>query len=338
MIDYNDFANQIRAQYPEYKGMGNYELAKLMIKKYPVYKDQVSFAEKTQKGASVAAPNFAADNALYLASEEEKKRLVEFKKNQDRIKAEKKAEAAAAIAAEEARMQEVWKQQIIKAREQASKTPPPSLTMSGKPASKQPLGDNNRYDFTSPDLVADALITTEEKEKQRETVFKQAEADALVETKAKEQALQIWKDGLTIKESENYEKISNIGLDLMSNYEENSVPELNKRFAGSGIYFEETGFGDQIRVISSIDDKFSSVNEEIFQLYPKTYGGFQNSELIYDEEGAKKELERLQGFISDSFLNKSEKDFLNKKGLTMENMIKLKADNPRKYGESFLKN
>ena len=216
--------------------------------------------------------------------------------------------------------------------------PPPSLTMSGKPASKQPLGDNNRYNISSPNLLADARITTEEKEKQREIKFKELEARALVEKKAKDQALQIWKNGLTTTEFENYNKISNIGLNLMSDYEENSVLELNKRFAGSGIYFEETGFGDQIKVRSSIDNNFSAINEEIFQLYPKRYGGFQNAELLYDEQGAKKELERLQEFIRDSFLNKSEKDFLNKEGLTMENMVKLKADNPRKYGEKFLTN
>ena len=65
MIDYNEFANQLRAKFPEYKKMGNYEFAQLMIQKYPVYAKQVSFPEEEEKpkGAGVAAPNFAANNA-----------------------------------------------------------------------------------------------------------------------------------------------------------------------------------------------------------------------------------------------------------------------------------
>lgn len=104
MIDYNEFANQLRAKFPEYKKMGNYEFAQLMIQKYPVYAKQVSFPEEEEKpkGAGVAAPNFAANNALYLASEAEKKRLSEFQKNQDRIKAEEKAKLAAKAKADAA--------------------------------------------------------------------------------------------------------------------------------------------------------------------------------------------------------------------------------------------
>jgi hypothetical protein len=49
MIDYNDFANQLRAKFPEYKKMGNYEFAQLMIQKYPVYAKQVSFPEEEEK-------------------------------------------------------------------------------------------------------------------------------------------------------------------------------------------------------------------------------------------------------------------------------------------------
>ena len=111
MIDYNDFANQLRAKFPEYKKMGNYEFAQLMIQKYPVYAKQVSFPEEEKpKAAGHAAPNFAANNALYLASETEKKRLSEFQKNQDRIKAEEKAKLAAKAKADAA----------AKAREEAA--------------------------------------------------------------------------------------------------------------------------------------------------------------------------------------------------------------------------
>ena len=54
-LDYNEFANKIKAKYPQYKNVDNYELATKMVAKYPQYKDQVDLKKKevsvSQSGA-----------------------------------------------------------------------------------------------------------------------------------------------------------------------------------------------------------------------------------------------------------------------------------------------
>ena len=42
-ISVKDFANRVKAKYPEYKDIDDTILAKKMVEKYPEYKDQVSF-------------------------------------------------------------------------------------------------------------------------------------------------------------------------------------------------------------------------------------------------------------------------------------------------------
>jgi len=42
-INFNDFAVSIKEKYPMYKDLDNEYLAKEIIKKYPVYENQVSF-------------------------------------------------------------------------------------------------------------------------------------------------------------------------------------------------------------------------------------------------------------------------------------------------------
>ena len=42
-LDVNEFANKIKAKYPEYKDVDNNLLAEKMIEKYPEYKGKVSF-------------------------------------------------------------------------------------------------------------------------------------------------------------------------------------------------------------------------------------------------------------------------------------------------------
>jgi hypothetical protein len=151
-----------------------------------------------------------------------------------------------------------------------------------------------------------------------------------------DEAVQMMKDDFGAKEWESYNKVDGIGLDIILDTEENSVTELNKRFRGSGIYFEETGAGDQIKVISSADNKFSSINEEVFNLYPALGIDYSDGGKTLTNPKAQAEQERLQEFIRNSLLKKSEKEYLNSKDLTYENMVKLKIDNPRKYGETFL--
>ena len=151
-----------------------------------------------------------------------------------------------------------------------------------------------------------------------------------------DEAVQMMKDDFGAKEWESYNKVDGIGLDIILDTEENSVTELNKRFRGSGIYFEETGAGDQIKVISSADNKFSSINEEVFNLYPALGIDYSDGGKTLTNPKAQAERERLQEFIRNSLLKKSEKEYLKSKDLTYENMVKLKIDNPRKYGETFL--
>lgn len=43
MVDYREFSKQIKEKYPEYANIDDEKLAKAMVEKYPVYKEQVSF-------------------------------------------------------------------------------------------------------------------------------------------------------------------------------------------------------------------------------------------------------------------------------------------------------
>jgi hypothetical protein len=46
-MDYNTFANNIKAKYPQYKDEDNLELAKKVVDKYPIYKKQVDIPEQS---------------------------------------------------------------------------------------------------------------------------------------------------------------------------------------------------------------------------------------------------------------------------------------------------
>jgi hypothetical protein len=47
LIDYKEFATQIKAKYPSYQSVDDSTLAAKIIEKYPVYKDRVSFGQQT---------------------------------------------------------------------------------------------------------------------------------------------------------------------------------------------------------------------------------------------------------------------------------------------------
>ena len=257
-----------------------------------------------------------------------------------------------------------WDEEAIKialerAGEQARKNPPPSLTTSGKKVSKQPLGDNSyaaQFSAQNTDIYKKeeenlAKVAVDKSIVDKEIADKVAADKAyaslipdtatwMKKTSRPEDTdvLQMMKNEYGAKEWEAYNKIDGIGLDIILDTEGKSVEELNKRFRGSGIYFETAGLGsDQIKVISSADNKFSSVNEEIFDLYPSLgidYG--TRSGKTYINPRAQDEHERLKEFLRNAFLKKSEKENLNRKDLTYENMVKLRIDDPRKYGEIFI--
>jgi ribosomal protein S18 acetylase RimI-like enzyme len=333
MIDYNDFANQIRAQYPEYKNMGNYELAKLMIKKYPVYKDQVSFGSNEKPAPVKRDWSGVTEEPIAEKPKYRKDDYIDVIQNKGYT-----STADTRLADEEAlQMQKDYQaQEKIRQEEQ--------IALDKK-------REEERLRFYAPDVepttepvpvkrdwsnVTEEKITAEPKYKTDDYIDVLQNKDYTGSSKGNyAEAVQMMEDDFGAKEWEAYNKVNEINLDIISDYEENSVPELNKRFRGSGIYFEETGLGDQIKVISSMDDKFSSVNEETFQLFPKTYTG-QSTIGVFDEKAAKEEQRRLQEFIRNSLLKKSEKEYLNSKDLTYEKMVKLKVDDPKKYGETFL--
>ena len=49
-IDYNEFAEKIKAKYPQYKDVDNYTLASKMVEKYPQYQGQVDLKKKRSYG------------------------------------------------------------------------------------------------------------------------------------------------------------------------------------------------------------------------------------------------------------------------------------------------
>ena len=64
-MNYNEFAQKIKAKYPEYADMDNLELTQKIIAKYPEYKEQVVF-EQPAKGANLQTEyeRIANDNSL----------------------------------------------------------------------------------------------------------------------------------------------------------------------------------------------------------------------------------------------------------------------------------
>ena len=57
-LDYNQFAEKIKAKYPEYKDVDNLELTKKMIAKYPEYKNQVTLDVPKKKNLLRRVLNF----------------------------------------------------------------------------------------------------------------------------------------------------------------------------------------------------------------------------------------------------------------------------------------
>ena len=153
---------------------------------------------------------------------------------------------------------------------------------------------------------------------------------------AYDQAYQMMKEDFGVKEFEAYNKIDNIDLDLIANTEEYTVAELNKRFKGSGLYFEETGLGNQMRVVSTPDGGLTTTNEGVFNLYPKNYTG-QSGIPTFDVASAEAEQKRLKEFLNNSLLKKSEKEYIQSDNIkNYGDLVKLQVENPRKYGENFL--
>ncbi len=56
-LDYNDFAEQIKQKYPEYKDVDNYKLATAMVQKYPEYKNQVDLKKKEVSQSTLVKSN-----------------------------------------------------------------------------------------------------------------------------------------------------------------------------------------------------------------------------------------------------------------------------------------
>jgi hypothetical protein len=56
-LDYNDFAEQIKQKYPEYKDVDNYKLATAMVQKYPEYKTQVDLKKKEVSQSTLVKSN-----------------------------------------------------------------------------------------------------------------------------------------------------------------------------------------------------------------------------------------------------------------------------------------
>ena len=54
-LDYNEFAEKIKAKYPEYKDVDNYTLASKMVEKYPEYAPQVDLKKKDPTGGGSAS-------------------------------------------------------------------------------------------------------------------------------------------------------------------------------------------------------------------------------------------------------------------------------------------
>lgn len=68
-MNYNEFAESIKAKYPEYKDKDNLTLSKAMVEKYPEYADRVTFEEPIKKefvGELSPEEQLAADRAKLL--------------------------------------------------------------------------------------------------------------------------------------------------------------------------------------------------------------------------------------------------------------------------------
>jgi len=57
LLSVDEFAEKIKAKYPQYKDMDNLELTNKIIAKYPVYKDQVNISGQVEK----KNPNVTSD-------------------------------------------------------------------------------------------------------------------------------------------------------------------------------------------------------------------------------------------------------------------------------------
>jgi hypothetical protein len=136
------------------------------------------------------------------------------------------------------------------------------------------------------------------------------------------------------KEFDLYSKISEIDKNILNSGESDAVEYLNNKFKGSGFVFEETGFGtNEVKVKSTLNDGFGTVvNEKIIKLPTTVYTGMGLGETTTPEKSQKE----IADFMSQAFLKKSEKEFLNKDVKDYGQLVKLAVDNPYKYGEGFL--
>ena len=92
-MDYNEFAQRIKAKYPEYKDMDNKELATKIIDKYPEYKSQVTFenidsALKEKQGIDLTPSGIARKTAVAVSTPI---RQLRYGENKDEAKRNAKA-------------------------------------------------------------------------------------------------------------------------------------------------------------------------------------------------------------------------------------------------------
>ena len=148
-----------------------------------------------------------------------------------------------------------------------------------------------------------------------------------------DEANQMMAEDFGRKEFELYSKISDIDNNVFEQGETESVKYLNDKFKGSGFVFEETGVGNAVRIKSTLNDGFGTVvNEKVIEL-PTTLFPSMGAE---KSKAAEQSMKEISDFMSQAFLKKSEKEFLNEEVKDYGQLVKLAATNPQKYGEQFL--
>lgn len=233
-----------------------------------------------------------------------------------------------------------FKQEPLKKKEStelASKSEKPTSVSSTKRrfegVTEEPISQKK---FRTDDYI-DQVQNAQKQPKPQKTITKNQYTPQVEEQKfdvlTTKEANEMMAQDFGKKEFELYSQISEIDPSVFSQGETASVEYLNNKFKGSGFVFEETGVGNSVKVKSTLNDGLGTVvNEKVIDLPSKeitAFGLVQNK----TQNEAKDEIAK---FMNQSFLKKSEKDFLNKDVKDYGQMVKLAAENPYKYGEGFL--
>ena len=326
-LDVNEFANKIKAKYPEYKDVDNNLLAEKMIEKYPEYKGKVSFEPSKKKVVSELPSEQKVASSLSATQKTAEQKPSVSSGSEDNLFSGYPGKEAKKYKLKDS----VWYEYSSTIPKEGGK----NIDLYEKPIENKGRVDALNKVFKQSAYYGKQNKTEEELKKkiiaqQKELKGKGYDVDinGLLEGKTliaqnKDQAKTI----VTEKDKIEKQKVLNsidayINSGLVGNEEEQVVPFLRKKFGNQGFIFEESGAGDNLSISYSPDGIITTKAGEI---------SLDNWTTNKDVS----EMNKLKTFMRQAYMTTSEKKEISETG-NVRKLASLMAKNPEKYGNELV--